>query len=69
MDTLTFDRSPALGLALVAREDFSRARYIPLEDAPAKHGTAAPAYLCQLHGVAHPRILLQPGQWLLLAGI
>lgn len=72
MDTLTFDRSPDLGLALVGRKDYSRARYVALDEAPSRRGTADEACLRQMHSVANTigvilvarqRMPLKPEQW------
>lgn len=50
---LTYDRSPELGLALVADARLHGARYVPLADAPGATGVTALAYLRQLHAVAN----------------
>ncbi len=48
----TFDISRSLNLALVAEEDLSGAKYVPLEEAPAERRSIAPPYLRQLHTIA-----------------
>lgn len=50
---LTFDTSVSLGLALVARENLSGARYVPLVEAPIERGTARAPHVRQLHAVAN----------------
>lgn len=49
----TFDRSPALELALVATEDLREPHYVPLQEAPATERYAAAPYLRQMHTVAN----------------
>lgn len=72
MPQYTFDRSPELGLALVATADMYQAHYQPLASAPADLRDTDPAYLRQLHTVAngvmtgliaHQRQPLVPAQW------
>lgn len=67
-----FDRSPALGLALVASDDLRQPRYVPLVSAPADLRDIDIAYLRQLHVVANgvvtglvaqQREPLMPEQW------
>ena len=69
---LTFDRSPELGLALVAEADLSGACYVELAAAPADRGTTHLPYLRQMHAVANgvaegmvvrPRMPFVPTQW------
>jgi len=52
----TFDTSRALSLALVATEDLSQARYLPLADAPAERRAIARPYLRQLHAIANSEV-------------
>jgi hypothetical protein len=68
----TFDRSPALGLALVACADLRHPHYVPLAGAPADLRDIDPACLRQLHIVANgvvaglvaqQRGRLMPEQW------
>lgn len=72
MTTCTYDTNTVLGIALVAEDDWSGARYVPLADAPTARGEAAAPYLRQMHAVANSvphglvvssRIVLVPNQW------
>lgn len=51
--SLVYDRSLSLKLALVADANYSGARYIPLDQAPAEPGNAPAPYLRQMHAIAN----------------